>query len=266
VPRAGDSSTASIPAGPASPPPGRVELLGVPVDRHSRQEALALCQAAILEGSDPLQVVTLNPEMVMQARRQPELSRAIRHSGLILPDGAGVVWACRRLGVAVPERIAGVDFLGDLADMAREHSWPIFLLGAGAGVAEAAANALERGHPGLRIGGTLEGSARSDQAQAICARVRESGAQVLAVAFGAPKQEVWLSRHLDQSGAHVGIGVGGSLDYLAGRVPRAPLALRRLGLEWTFRLARQPWRLPRMLRGAPFFWETLRETSMRSRS
>jgi N-acetylglucosaminyldiphosphoundecaprenol N-acetyl-beta-D-mannosaminyltransferase len=158
-----------------------------------------------------------------------------------------------------------VDFLGDLADMARAHNWPIFLLGAASGVAEAAAIALERDHPGLRIGGALEGSARADLAQEICARVRESGAQVLAVAFGVPKQELWLSRHLGESGARVGIGVGGSLDYLAGRVPRAPAVLRRLGLEWTFRLARQPWRLPRMLRGAPFFWETLRQTGRSAR-
>jgi N-acetylglucosaminyldiphosphoundecaprenol N-acetyl-beta-D-mannosaminyltransferase len=238
----------------------------VPVDRCTRQEALARCEAAIDEGSDPLQIVTLNPEMVMQARRQPELRRAIRHSGLILPDGAGVVWACRRLGAAVPERITGVDFLGELAEMAREHDWPVFLLGAGPGVAEAAARALERNHPGLRVGGTWEGSARADQAQAICARVQASGAQVLAVAFGVPKQDLWLARHLGRSGARVGIGVGGSLDYLAGRVPRAPLLLRRLGLEWSFRLARQPWRLPRMLRAAPFFWATIRETRKRTRA
>lgn len=240
--------------------------MGVPVDRCTRQEALARCEAAILTGSDPLQVVTLNPEMVMQARRLPDLNRAIRHSGLVLPDGAGVVWACRRLGLPVPERITGVDFLGDLAAMAKEHGWPVFLLGAGPGVAEAAAGALERNYPGLRIGGTWEGSARADQAQSICARVQASGAQVLAVAFGVPKQDLWLSRNLARSGARVGIGVGGSLDYLAGRVPRAPVVLRRLGLEWTFRLARQPWRLPRMLSGAPFFWETIRETRARTRS
>jgi N-acetylglucosaminyldiphosphoundecaprenol N-acetyl-beta-D-mannosaminyltransferase len=149
--------------------------------------------------------------------------------------------------------------------MAREHDWSVFLLGAGPGVAEAAARALKRGHPGLRVGGTWEGSARADEAQAICARVQASGAQVLAVAFGVPKQDLWLSCHLGQSGARVGIGVGGSLDYLAGRVPRAPLLLRRLGLEWTFRLARQPWRLSRMLRAAPFFWETIRETRKRTR-
>lgn len=241
-------------------------MLGVPVDRCTRQEALARCEAAILAGSEPLQVVTLNPEMVMQARRLPKLNQAIRQSGLILPDGAGVVWACRRLGTAVPERITGVDFLGDLAEMAKDHGWPVFLLGAGPGVAEAAARALVLNHPGLRIGGTWEGSARADQAPAICARVQASGAQVLAVAFGVPKQDLWLSRNLGRSGARVGIGVGGSLDYVAGRVPRAPMVLRRLGLEWTFRLARQPWRLPRMLRGAPFFWQTIRETRNRTRS
>ncbi|MFZ0168893.1 MAG: WecB/TagA/CpsF family glycosyltransferase [Candidatus Dormiibacterota bacterium] len=260
MPRAGDFSTKSLPAGPASRQPDRVELLGVPVDRCTRQEALARCEAAIAEASDPLQIVTLNPEMVMQARRQPELRRAIRDSGLVLADGAGVVWACRRLGAPVPERIAGVDFLGDLAEMARQHVWSVFLLGAGPGVAEAAAKALKRDHPGLLIGGTWEGSACVDEAQAICARVQESGAQVLAVAFGVPKQDLWLSRHLSQSGALVGIGVGGSLDYLAGQVPRAPLLLRRLGLEWTFRLVRQPWRLPRMLRAAPFFWETISDS------
>jgi N-acetylglucosaminyldiphosphoundecaprenol N-acetyl-beta-D-mannosaminyltransferase len=235
------------------------------VDRCTREEALARCEAAIVRGADPLQVVTLNPEMVMQARQQPELSQAIRNSGLILADGAGVAWACRRLGAAVPQRIAGVDFLGDLAEMARKRNWAIFLLGAGAGVAEAAAGALEREHPGLRIAGTWEGSPRSEQAPAICARVQASGAKVLAVAFGVPRQELWLSGHLGETGAQVGIGVGGSLDYLAGRVPRAPAALRGLGLEWAFRLARQPWRLPRMLRGAPFFWETIRESRKRSR-
>jgi N-acetylglucosaminyldiphosphoundecaprenol N-acetyl-beta-D-mannosaminyltransferase len=237
----------------------------VPVDRCTRKEALARCEAAIVKGGDPLQVVTLNPEMVMQARRQPELSQAIRNAGLILPDGAGVAWASRRLGAAVPERIAGVDFLQDLAEMARDHTWPVFLLGAGPGVAKAAGDALERDHPGLRVGGTWEGSPRPEQAPAICARVEASGAKVLAVAFGVPQQEIWLSRHLGQSGARVGIGVGGAFDYLADRVPRAPSALRRMGLEWGFRLARQPWRLPRMLRAAPFFWETLRESRTRSR-
>lgn len=229
------------------------------MDRCSRARALALCEAAAGAGAPPLQVVTLNPEMVMQARRQPELAQAIRGAGLILADGAGVVWASRRLGAGVPERIAGADFLTDLAEMARLRGWPIFLLGGGPGIAEAAARALERDLPGLRVGGSWSGSPAPAQAAAICDRIRASGAKVLAVAFGVPQQDLWLARNLGQSGAKIGIGVGGTLDYLAGRVPRAPAVLRRLGLEWSFRLLRQPWRLPRMLRGARFFWESLKQ-------
>lgn len=235
------------------------------MDRCTLPQALARCEATVTQQGAPLQVVTLNPEMVMQARRQPELAKAIRGAGLILPDGAGVVWACRRLGEPMPGWIAGADFLQELAEMAAKRGWSIFLLGGRPGVAEAAARALELAHPGLLVGGTWSGSPAAEEAVAICQRIRSSGARVLAVAFGVPQQDLWISRHLGQTGAKVGIGVGGSLDYLAGRVPRAPVALRKVGLEWSFRLARQPWRLPRMLRGAPFFWEAFRESRRRSR-
>jgi N-acetylglucosaminyldiphosphoundecaprenol N-acetyl-beta-D-mannosaminyltransferase len=241
----------------------RLELLGVPLDRCSREQALGRCEAVLRGEQPPLQVVTLNPEMVMQARRQPELAEAIRHAGLVLPDGAGVVWASRRLGAQVSERIAGVDFLEDLAELARQHRRPIFLLGARPGVAEAAGRALLNSHPGLELGGTWSGSPADSEAAAICERVRSSGAVVLAVAFGVPQQDLWLARHLEESGARVGMGVGGTLDYIAGQVPRAPAVLRRAGLEWSFRLARQPWRLPRMLRGSTFFWEVVRASRRR---
>jgi len=257
VPRAGVSSTSPLTGAAATGAP-RLELLGVPLDRCSREQALGRCEVAIRGERPPLQVVTLNPEMVMQARRRPELAEAIRRAGLVLPDGAGVVWASRRLGAPVPERIAGADFLQDLAELARKHRRPIFLLGASPGVAEAAGRALLRSHPGLELGGAWSGSPADDEAAAICERVRGSGAVVLAVAFGVPQQDLWLARYLEKTGARVAIGVGGTLDYLAGRVPRAPALLRQAGLEWSFRLARQPWRLPRMLRGSTFFWEVVR--------
>lgn len=237
-----------------------MEVLGVPLDHCTLRQALARCESAAGGDSAPLQVVTLNPEMVMQARRNSALAQAIRRAGLVLPDGAGVVWASRRLGSPVPGRVAGADFVQELAQMAQARGWSIFLLGGRPGVAEAAAGALQRDHPGLLVGGVWAGSPAAAEAEAICTRVRSSGARVLAVAFGVPAQDVWLSRHLEQTGAGVGIGVGGTLDYLAGRVPRAPNAVRAAGLEWFFRLLRQPWRLPRMLRGAPFFWEVLRSS------
>ncbi|MGC1185173.1 MAG: WecB/TagA/CpsF family glycosyltransferase [Candidatus Dormiibacterota bacterium] len=260
MPGAGVSST-SLPPGPLIEGSARLELLGIPVDRCTLAGALDRCERAVTEGGRPLQVVTLNPEMIMQARRQPELAQAIRQAGLVLPDGAGVIWGARRLGAALPDRIAGADFLELLADMAAQRNWSLFLLGAAPGVAEAAGQRLQGEHSGLRIAGTWAGSPEGSEAAAICARVRESGATLLAVAFGVPEQDLWISHHLDASGARIGIGVGGTLDYLAGRVPRAPIMLRRMGLEWTFRLVRQPWRLPRMLRGGRFFWAIWRDAS-----
>ncbi len=251
----GDSTATTTGLGP------RLELLGVPVDRCSREQALAICAAALQAPAEdpPLQVVTLNPEMVMRARRDPELALAVRRARLVLADGMGVVWAARRVGSPLPERIPGVDFLGALCSLEAVGPDGVFLLGAGPGVAEAAGRQLVDRHPGLRVAGCASGSPADTEASALVQQVRESGARLLAVAFGVPAQEVWLGRHLRPTGCRVGIGVGGSLDYLAGRVPRAPEWLRRAGLEWSFRLLRQPWRFPRMVRGSAFFLAVARQ-------
>lgn len=254
--RAGtDSTVIATPTGP------RLELLGLPVDRCTRGQALERCSKSLDASSadPPLQVVTLNPEMVMQARRVPELARAVGAAGLVLADGAGVVWAARKLGAPVPERIPGVDFLWDLCSLSAAKGRGVFLLGAAPGVAEAAGRRLLGDHPELRVAGWASGSPAEAEAGSLVDQVKASGAGLLAVAFGAPAQEIWLGRHLRPTGCRVGIGVGGSFDYLAGRVPRAPSFLRRAGLEWSFRLLRQPWRLPRMLRGSTFFLAVLRE-------
>ncbi len=194
----------------------------------------------------------------MAATRDADLRGAIRSADLVIPDGAGVAWASRRLRQPVAERIAGADFLEDLAGAAASESQAIFLLGSAPGVAERAGRRLQALHPGLRVAGTRSGSPSFEEAPGICEQVRRSRARLLAVAFGVPAQDLWLEQHLERTGAAVGIGVGGTLDYLAGDVARAPKFLRRAGLEWLFRLARQPWRLSRMLRGAPFFWQVWR--------
>ena len=258
-------STGAAPAlvapGPAAVPVAALPVLGIPVHPLPRATALARCAAAIAGrggGGPPLQVVTLNPEMVMAARRLPDLAQIIGRAGLVIPDGAGIAWASRRLGRPVPERIPGVELLDELAARAVAANWRLFLLGSGPGVAAAAAAALERAHPGLRVAGTAAGSPDAAEAPALVQAIRAARADLLAVAFGVPEQERWLARHLAATGAGVGIGVGGSLDYLAGRVPRAPLWLRSHGLEWAYRLLRQPWRLPRMVRGSAFFWQVWR--------
>jgi N-acetylglucosaminyldiphosphoundecaprenol N-acetyl-beta-D-mannosaminyltransferase len=225
----------------------------VPVDACTKSEALQRCATAIEGTGTPLQVVTLNPEMVMQARRNHELGDVIRGAGLVLADGSGITWATSKLGSPLPERIPGVDFLQALCAEAALRQWGVFLLGAAPGVAAEAGRELVSQSPGLRVSGTASGSKGEGEAAELCRRVRDSGADMVAVAFGVPGQEIWLSRHLAETGCRLGMGVGGALDYISGRVPRAPLWMRRAGLEWSFRLLHQPARLPRMLRGSLFF-------------
>ncbi len=251
MPRARPAGSRACP-----PEPPVLRVLGLPVHRCSRTETLDRLADAVERGragAGSLQVVTLNPEICMQARRRPELAAVVGRAGLVLADGHGLVWASRRLGYTPLERVAGVDLLEDLAGLAARRGWRLFLLGAAPGVAAAAAARLVSRHPGLAVAGTAAGSADPAEAPRLAAAIAAVHPDILAVAFGAPRQELWLDQHLRATGAAVGIGVGGSLDVIAGRVRRAPLLLRERGLEWAWRLGRQPGRLPRMLRAAPFF-------------
>ncbi|MGH2516547.1 MAG: WecB/TagA/CpsF family glycosyltransferase [Ktedonobacterales bacterium] len=253
----------------------RAELLGLPVDLLGAAEALA-CVAGWMdaaratdEGSQPFQIgapapgakqiVTLNPEIVMAARHDAALRTAILTADLVLPDGIGVVWALRLRGQSAPERVTGVDLLDACAGVAARRGYRIFLLGGQPGVAEQAADRLRARYPGLRVVGAEAGSPRESDAPAILERINASGAHAVFVAFGAPAQERWIAAHRPQLGAVVAVGVGGAFDFLAGRVPRAPLWMRRCGLEWLYRLVRQPWRWRRMLALPRFAVAVLRE-------
>ena len=243
--------TATIPQ--PEPGSGRIEILGVPVDAVGREEALRRCERVLAQGAaaQPLQIVTVNPEMVMRARADSEFREVLLRAGLVLADGAGISWAAAWLGRPLPERLPGVDLLFELCSLCARRGWSVYLLGAAPGVAQEAAQRLQTEIPGLLVAGF--GSGSPEDADETAAEIRSRGARLVAVAFGAPQQELFLDRHLAATGCAVGIGVGGSFDYIAGRVRRAPVAMRSHGLEWLFRLLRQPWRLPRMLRAAPFF-------------
>lgn len=205
------------------------------------------------------QVVTLNPEMVMAARHDAALRQAILSADLVLPDGIGIVWALRLRGERVPQRVTGVDLLEAFAALAVTHGFRIFLLGAAPGVAEAAARRLVARHPGLLIVGTHAGSPDDSAAPEILSRIRASDADVVCVAFGVPAQEQWIASHRAQLGAVVALGVGGAFDFIAGRAPRAPRWMRQAGLEWLYRLVRQPWRWRRMLALPRFAVAVLRD-------
>ncbi|MDE0431472.1 MAG: WecB/TagA/CpsF family glycosyltransferase [Caldilineaceae bacterium] len=192
------------------------------------------------------QVCTVNPEFIIEARRRPVFSRTLAAADLCTPDGVGVLWAARRAGVRLDERVTGSDAIYRLSERAAVQGWRVFYLGAAAGVAERAAAALARFYPGLQVAGTFAGSpAEGDWAQ-IRQRLAAARADLLFVAYGHPRQDIWIHQHRGELPVTVAMGVGGAFDFVAGVTPRAPLWMQRLGLEWLFRLVRQPWRWRRM--------------------
>jgi N-acetylglucosaminyldiphosphoundecaprenol N-acetyl-beta-D-mannosaminyltransferase len=192
-------------------------------------------------------VATVNPEFVMRARRDGQFLTVLAQADLCIPDGYGVVWAARRLGQPLPSRVAGVDLIRSLVARGAREGWRFFFLGAGPGVAESAAAALEKDHPGLVVAGCLAGSPNPAEDPVTVGAVRAARTDLLLVAYGAPAQDLWIARNLRQSGARVAIGVGGAFDFISGEARRAPRWMRERGLEWLHRLVHQPWRWRRML-------------------
>lgn len=223
-----------------------VNILGVRVDDVTLAEALDLA-ARWLEQDRPRLVVTPNAEFVMRARWDQAFRKVLNSADLAIPDGFGVVWASRVLGNPVREQVPGTDFAEGLVRLA-EDRYRVFFLGAGPGVAEAAARCLAAKYPGLRVAGAYPGSPHPEaDAEVLAVLDRARPIDILLVAYGAPKQEFWLARNLGRVGAKLGIGVGGAFDFFSGRVPRAPYWVRRAGFDWAFRLAVQPWRWRRQL-------------------
>jgi N-acetylglucosaminyldiphosphoundecaprenol N-acetyl-beta-D-mannosaminyltransferase len=192
------------------------------------------------------QVATVNPEFVMSAQKDREFSRVLESADLCLADGTGVVWAARRQGCDLSGPVPGVDLVPPLAAMCARRGFRLFLLGAAPGVAAQLAARLLADLPNLEVAahpGSPDPSSDDDTLRLI----HEHRTQVLLVAFGAPKQDLWIARLKDRLGVSVAIGVGGAFDYLTGGVPRAPVWMRKAGLEWLHRLANQPWRIRRMM-------------------
>lgn len=238
----------------------RVSVLGVAIDRVGLEQAVGIVIGWMQAGGSPPArlVFTPNAEMVYAAQFDADLAAALARADLVVPDGAGVVWASRRLGRPVPERVAGVD-LGErlVAECARLGP-RVFVLGGRPGVAEAAAGHLRRRHPGLRVAGTHHGYFSASEDHAILETLAAAAPDLLLLGLGSPRQEKWLDRHRAELRCRVAIGVGGSLDIWAGTARRAPRAWQRLHAEWLYRLYREPWRWRRMLALPRFAWAVLR--------
>lgn len=224
----------------------RLDLFGVQLDTVAREEVERRI-AKSLAGNDSqlLHIATLNPEYVMMARAQAGFRAALGRAELVVPDGIGIVLAVRWLYDRHLERVTGVDLASWLLNATFPEAPRVFLLGSPAAVA-----ALQGRHPVRAVGRWGAGSSGPEDDEESIERIQERSANVVLVGYGAPAQVLWIERNreaLAEAGVCVAIGVGGALDYLAGTVPRAPGLLQRLGLEWAFRLCREPWRWRRQL-------------------
>jgi N-acetylglucosaminyldiphosphoundecaprenol N-acetyl-beta-D-mannosaminyltransferase len=236
-----------------------IRILGVAVDNIVEAEALERIAGFVAVGG-PHQVVTVNPEFVMEAQRNSAFRRVLADANMATPDGFGLLLAARLRGEAFRGRVTGVALVELIAAKAAEQGWSLFLLGAAPGVAERAAKALQNKHPGLRIAGCYAGSPRRDAEPELRARIIAAQPTVLLVAYGHPAQDLWIARNQPLLRVPVAIGVGGVFDYLAGETARAPRWMRQSGLEWLYRLIRQPQRWRRILVAVPLFlWAVVRE-------
>ncbi|MEP7286402.1 MAG: WecB/TagA/CpsF family glycosyltransferase [Chloroflexota bacterium] len=224
-----------------------LRVLGIPVDNPTFGSMIDQIGEWI-SGNSPRQICTVNPEFIMTAQKDINFYNILNRCDLCMPDGVGLLWAARRLGHPLPERVTGSDGVPLIAERAAREGWRLFLLGAAPGVAEKTAQILTERYPSLQIVGTYAGSPSAQEEDEIAAKVAASHADILFVAYGAPNQDKWIARNLPRLNVKVAMGIGGAFDFIAGTTQRAPIWMRRAGLEWLHRLIQQPWRAKRMLR------------------
>ena len=226
-------------------------ILGVRVGAYTYENLLAEADR-VIASQEQAMVVAINPEKLVKAQRDPRLLQLLNEAELPIPDGIGVVLASRLRGGAIRERVTGIETMLHLCGHAAAKGYPVFFLGAKPGVAEKAAAILQSRYPGLQVAGTQHGYFEDDQD--VVERINRSGAQILFVAMGSPRQEYWIRRHMPALAPRLFQGVGGSLDVICGNIPRAPQWMQRAGLEWLYRLLKEPSRWRRQLALPRFLW------------
>lgn len=230
---------------------GRVSLLGIPIDAVTRADALAILRGMLGSAGKPeasmgRHVMTPNNEMLVESVKNADFRRILQQSSLNLPDSTGLLWGARWTGQYLPERVTGVDTVTELC-RTLDASHPVFLLGGWEGIAEKAAAVLRSKNPQLTIVGTFSGNPSAEHAHHIISAINAAQPHVLLVAFGSPKQDIWIAEHLSHMpSVRVAMGIGGTLDFIAGTQKRAPLFMQKTGLEWLWRFIQEPSRWRRM--------------------
>lgn len=219
------------------------EILGIQFDDLTREEA-AQAGAALLDEDRFHYVVTPNPEFILAAEKDEEFRQVLNGADLVLADGIGVVYSAKIMGTPLKSRVPGIEFAADMLACLNQRGGRLYLLGAKPGVAEEAGRNILEQYPDIVLCGTQDGYFQDEEAALL--KVAAARPDLLFVCLGAPKQEKWMARWGKHTGARMAIGLGGCLDVFAGNVERAPESWRRLGLEWAYRLKKEPKRAGRM--------------------
>jgi N-acetylglucosaminyldiphosphoundecaprenol N-acetyl-beta-D-mannosaminyltransferase len=233
---------------PANPPADlapAINLLGIRVDRVTMEEAMQRVEGFIREDV-PHMIFTGDATGLMKAQDDPELHRIINEADLVTADGAGVVLSSRLLNQPLNERVSGCDMVGEICKVAARMGRSVYLLGAAPGVADKAAENLQQMAPGLQIAGCHDGYFKPEDEAALVAEIAALKPAALFVALGIPRQEKFIKQHMEALGVPVCIGIGGSFDVISGLKKRAPRWMQRTGLEWLYRVSKEPSRLPRL--------------------
>ncbi len=244
---------------------GRSSILNTQFDTVTLEETVKFAAKLIDDGARGY-VSTVNVAVLMMARSRPPLRRFIEDASLVVADGQPLVWASRWFSVPLPERVAGIAIVDELCRSASEKNFGVYFLGGRRHVLHDLERRMQFRHPKLKICGLADGFFPASEAPRRAAAVRQSGAEILFVGMGVPRQEYFLQAHWDCLGANVAVGVGGSFEVLAGLRKRAPRVLQRAGLEWLFRLLQEPRRLWKryLITNSQFVYHCSRELLLRS--
>lgn len=246
--------------------PSRVTVMGTPVDPWTMRQTVEAADALVREGRFA-HLIGVNADKVLQMRDNPEMDVCVRHCEVVNADGASMAMAAKRLGVDLPGRVAGIDLMWELCAMAEHEGHRIYLLGAKGEVVAKTAEVLVGTYPNITIVGFRDGYFGDDEFDDVVATVSRARPDIVFVGITSPKKERLIERFRELGARGVYVGVGGSFDVVSGNIPRAPLWIQRVNLEWLFRMLQEPKRLvKRYLVGNIRFWLLLREEVKRSKN
>lgn len=231
-----------------------IKILGVEIDKLTQAEVVKKIDG-FLKQDELKTIYTPNTEIVMEAKKDESLKKILNDGSIVIPDGIGLIYAAKIKKKNLPERVTGCDISFKMLELAQREEYSIFLLGGKEGVAKEAGENLKKDYPNIKLAGVQNGYFKGahigysnhEEEKTIIETINNSGADILFVGLGAPKQEIWINENKGKLNCKVVIGNGGTVDILAGRIERAPEFFQKLGLEWLYRLVKDPKRIKRQM-------------------